>query len=348
MKLTTLSDCIQDAVATRNRLTAQISSIIEKNSKALELPRAVEQAADHISKVLDAAASERERLEASRRKLEDLKASLASRREAMSSGRAAQIVGERYLADNCSTLSRCKTTISSTREAISAQQQRIVATLMDIFPITPSPDGEALSFHIRGLHLPSMNHEDADPAEIAAALGHVAQLIYLLSYYLGCPLRYPVKPCGSRSFVRDDISVIQGARTFPLWIKGAVYYRFEYAVFLINKDVQQLMDAVGMHCVDIRHTLANLKSLGLFVAAGGVVGGGGAGGTGSKVPTRSSTPVPRNGNGNRAQPPRRTSTPAPAPTQENELRAKHVPKETPPPVVKPAYRPYSFFAGRGV
>ncbi|KAA8914865.1 UV radiation resistance protein and autophagy-related subunit 14-domain-containing protein, partial [Sphaerosporella brunnea] len=269
MKLNTLSECIQDAVATGAQLTSQISSILNQHSAAITIPRAVAQATEHKSTVDAAIASERKRLEASQRKLAELKASLSSRREAMATGRDTQTVGERYLEDNLPLLSRCKTTLSSTREAISAQQQRIVATLMEIFPITPSPSGEALSFHIRGLHLPSTNHENEDPATIAAALGHVAHLIYLLSYYLATPLRYPVKPVGSRSFVRDDISVIQGARTFPLWIKGVLYYRFEYAVFLINKDVQQLMSAVGLHCVDIRHTLANLKSLGLFIASGG-------------------------------------------------------------------------------
>jgi hypothetical protein len=92
-------------------------------------------------------------------------------------------------------------------------------------------------------------------------------------------LRYPIKPLGSRSFIRDDISVIQGARTFPLWMKGAVFYRFEYAVFLVNKDVQQLMEWVGVACVDIRYTLANLRAVFEAVIEGDVIGGGGAAGS---------------------------------------------------------------------
>jgi hypothetical protein len=257
----------------------------------------------------------------------------------MERGRERQQVDERYLDDNQTTLERSKVALSSTREAISAEQKRIVATLMEIYPIVSHPSGEALSFEICSLHLPSTNHEDHDEATVSAALGYVAHMIYLLSFYLGTPLRYPVKPMGSRSFVRDDISVIQGARTFPLWMKGTIYYRFEYAVFLINKNVQQLMSHVGLHCADIRHTLANLKSLVLFVAGGGAGGGLSVpAAAAAKNISRSSTPAPqqpsplRNGNGRISPPPASTS---PKPQGKEQLLAVR------------ATRPYSVFAGRG-
>jgi len=183
----------------------------------------------------------------------------------MRTGRETQSAVSSHLADAKLSLSRSRLALSSTREALSAQRKRIVSTLSSVFPIEPHSSGSPLAFTILNLHLPSENHEDYLDPEISAALGYAAQLVYLLSYYLSAPLRYPVKVLGSKSFVKDDISVIQGARTFPLWMRGSVYYRFEYAVFLLNKDVQQLMSAVGLHCVDIRHTLANLKSLMLFI-----------------------------------------------------------------------------------
>jgi len=340
MKLNTLSDCIEDAVSTSARLTAQTSDILVSKAKALSLARAVEQAAEHKATVLKAVASERKRLEAAKQKLQSLSTSLANRRAAMERGRESQQVGERYLSDNRTTLERSKIALSSTREAISAQQKRIVATLMEIYPIASHPSGEALSFEICSLHLPSTNHEDYDEATVSAALGYVAHMIYLLSFYLGTPLRYPVKPMGSRSFVRDDISVIQGARTFPLWMKGTIYYRFEYAVFLVNKNVQQLMSHVGLHCVDIRHTLANLKSLVLYVAGGGASGGPGVltAAPAAKNISRSCTPVPQQpsplGNGSsKVSPP--PAPKSPKPQGKEQLLA-----------VRPT-RPYSVFAGRG-
>lgn len=204
----------------------------------------------------------------------------------MAAGREAQEQGASYLTSAEEPLARCRLSLSSTREAIAAQQKRILTDLLSIFPITPRA-GPAASgspgsqFLIRGLHLPSPPHEDHDDSTISAALGYVAQLLYFLSFYLSCPLRYPIKPLGSRSFIRDDISVIQGARTFPLWMKGAVFYRFEYAVFLVNKDVQQLMEWVGIACVDIRYTLANLRAVFEAVTEGEVAATGSPGSLGS-------------------------------------------------------------------
>jgi len=368
MKLNTLSDCIEDAEVTTARLTSQISALIAQESKALTLPRAVDQAREHASTVHKAVTTERKRLEASQRRLQELTSSLTNRRTAMHQGREAQKVGERYLFDNHSGLARSKTALASTREAISAQQKRLVAALMEIYPIMPHPSGEPLTFTIRSLHLPSASHEDYDDATVSAALGHVAQVIYLLSYYLSVPLRYPVKAMGSRSFVRDDISVIQGARTFPLWMKGTVYYRFEYAVFLINKDVQQLMCKVGLHCVDIRHTLANLKSLLLSINLGGAERGGRErerdrsllAATTTRATSRSSTPVPGGGYGNghsslraaialgRSKVPDDSGGDSGAEADMAERHRHHHQKETMV-TVKPApIRPYSFLAGRGV
>lgn len=124
-----------------------------------------------------------------------------------------------------------------------------------------------LAFTIRSLPLPNTHHEDADADTVSAALGYVAHVAYLLSFYLGTYLRYPLQPLSSSSFVRDPISVIAGARTFPLWVKGSVYFRFEYAIFLLNKDLEQLMSSQGLWVMDIRHTLPNLKYLLLFVSS---------------------------------------------------------------------------------
>ena len=71
---------------------------------------------------------------------------------------------------------------------------------------------------------------------------------------------------------------------FPLYTKGVDTYRFEYAVFLLNKDIElvrisldhiglsltglllfvmlgQLMADRNLRALDLRHTLPNLKNL---------------------------------------------------------------------------------------
>jgi hypothetical protein len=51
-------------------------------------------------------------------------------------------------------------------------------------------------------------------------------------------------------------------------MKNVVRYRFEYGVFLLNKNIEILSNALGLRPVDIRHTLPNLKYL-LYVATAG-------------------------------------------------------------------------------
>ncbi|PWN38680.1 hypothetical protein IE81DRAFT_96722 [Ceraceosorus guamensis] len=100
-----------------------------------------------------------------------------------------------------------------------------------------------------------------DDDTCSSALGHVAQLVILLAHYLNVPNHYVIATAGSRAVIKDPISVMTGPRTFPLYAKGVEHYRYEYAVFLLNKDVEQLMNLNKITVLDIRHTLANLKNL---------------------------------------------------------------------------------------
>lgn len=75
------------------------------------------------------------------------------------------------------------------------------------------------------------------------------------------------------SYITDTVSVIQGSRVFLLAPGRTVWYRVEYAMFLLNKDVEQLLARCGLGCPDVRMTLGNLLSLGMVVGEAG--GGGG-------------------------------------------------------------------------
>jgi hypothetical protein len=50
---------------------------------------------------------------------------------------------------------------------------------------------------------------------------------------------------------------------FPLFAEphAAESTRFAYAVFLLNKDLEQMLNAHGMLAVGPRHTLQNLKRI---------------------------------------------------------------------------------------
>ena len=353
--------CIEDAEATTARLSSQVSSVLVSQKYGITLPCAIDQAQGRLTTIRKYVAIERKRLEDACKHVADLKTSIAARRAAMQAAREAQALGEQFLKDNHMGLVRSRTALASTREAITAQHKRIVSSLMDIYPIVPDPSSaETLAFTICGMRLPSVNYSDFDEATVSAALGYVAHIIYLLSFYIGVSLLYPVQPMGSRSFVRDEISQIQGPRTFPLWMKGTAYFRFQYGVFLINKNVQQLMNKVGLHCIDIRYTLPNLKSLMLFIKLGGSpsastsASAGASGGTSADAsartrggPTRSVTPNPLSSSGNSSG--LRVSAP-PRPHSHCGTRTPLTPGKDPvlaavPPVCNA--RPYSLSVGRG-
>jgi len=59
-----------------------------------------------------------------------------------------------------------------------------------------------------------------------------------------------------------------GPRMFPLYSKGVETYRFEYGVFLLNKDIEMLMTDRNLRAMDMRHTLPNLKNLLLTLTTG--------------------------------------------------------------------------------
>lgn len=109
------------------------------------------------------------------------------------------------------------------------------------------------------------------------ALGYIAHAISLIASYLHVPLRYPVRLGGSHSYVKDYapsveptsagsssaavISANKKCLEFPLFLDGQDVTRAAYAIFLLNKDIEQLLNYVGAKSLGPRHVLANLKEL---------------------------------------------------------------------------------------
>ncbi|KAF2643881.1 UV radiation resistance-associated gene protein [Massarina eburnea CBS 473.64] len=273
MRLNTLDDCIQDALATRDRLAEEIESILKDNQEAISTIEQVPEAEERLKTVDAAVAAEKRRVDAVRRKRDDLQASIQKRRELMQKGRELDIKHEKELDAECDKHSATKEACEKILEDITGQRRRICEDLQTVFPIEPVP-GKSLLFTIRGLVLPNGDFDDVDELETAAALSYVGQVLNLLSPYLSIILPYPITMIGSTSTIDDPLAIQSSAnphnnpRTYPLFPKGVVRYRFEYGVFLVNKNIEVLSNALGLRPIDIRHTLPNLKYL-LFVATAG-------------------------------------------------------------------------------
>ena len=159
------------------------------------------------------------------------------------------------------------------------QRRSELVTILDfILPIRPlePPSATPLQFTIASLPLANSSFSStADDDQISSAFGHVVLLVALLAAYHGVSSHYPLKPCGSRSLISDPISAaVRGLRTFPLYMRGMDRYRFDYAVFLLNKDIEQLLGARRpnpLAVLDLRHTLPNLYNFILTATIKGYV-----------------------------------------------------------------------------
>ncbi|KUJ24379.1 uncharacterized protein LY89DRAFT_20083 [Mollisia scopiformis] len=262
MRLSNLDESIQDALAMREELAGQINRIL-RGRKVDESP----QAEEVVKLATKYVASEKKMLKASIRRRAELKASIAARSKAIQTGNEVQAKVMEDINNAQDKLSQCRTLLATTTSEIHGQRRRICEELLAIFPIEPT--SHPLLFTICGLPLPNSTFEDADEDLIAAALGYVARLVDMLQYYLSVPLTYPITCYGSRSIIQDLISILQdNQRTFPLYMKGTVRFRFDYAVFLLNKNIECLAESQGLKVLDIRQTLPNLKYL-LYVCSAG-------------------------------------------------------------------------------
>ncbi|KAL2125526.1 hypothetical protein VTJ04DRAFT_1891 [Mycothermus thermophilus] len=273
MRLATLDNSIQDALATRERLARQINDLL-----ASEARNAVPEAEDSVVLANKCLSQQRRVVAQARKRNEELRASIAARRAAIAQGRDAQDRAASDVENATEQLTQSRTLLEQTRADMHGQRRRICEDLSRIYNISPVPLSPPLSFQICGIFLPNTDYDGATNSPsvsedaLSAALGHVAHLTDSLQYYLSVPLPYPIRWFGSRSTIRDDISQLpETQREFPLYLPrggSAAQFRFDYAWFLLNKDIEALCASQGLRVVDIRHTLPNLKYL-LYVCSAG-------------------------------------------------------------------------------
>ncbi|XVF65236.1 hypothetical protein PTKIN_Ptkin09bG0231200 [Pterospermum kingtungense] len=145
----------------------------------------------------------------------------------------------------------------------------------------PSNQG---SLTILGLHLTMLPFTKmsffTDKKEVqrsVTALGYVAHAVSLIASYLQVPLRYSLRLGGSRSYINDHAASVEPTSSdlsfntslsanlkpaeFPLFLEGQDTTRAAYGVFLLNKDVEQLLNFIGVKSLGPRHVLTNLKEL---------------------------------------------------------------------------------------
>uniref|UniRef100_A0A6B2L3L3 Uncharacterized protein n=1 Tax=Arcella intermedia TaxID=1963864 RepID=A0A6B2L3L3_9EUKA len=132
----------------------------------------------------------------------------------------------------------------------------LIHQLRNIYPIARQATKDPLT--ICGLPLPSTDYSNHDEELIAVALGHVCHAVFLLSKYLDVPLRYQmIYRCSRSAIIMDEVS---HKGQYPLYSKGVDKTRFDYAVFLLNKNLEQLSNSQKLDAKS-KDTLPNLLQL---------------------------------------------------------------------------------------
>ncbi|WPH01975.1 Hypothetical protein R9X50_00482900 [Acrodontium crateriforme] len=282
LRLAKLDDSIQDALATRDKIATELDRLLNINNEVLSDRDKVAEAEDRLKTIEYARKTVQKQLEKAHRQQNEKRSSIKSRRELMRKDVSSRDATQDEMHGSTPEVPIFRDDHSMKTKAIQNQRRRICEDLQSCFFIEPVPK-QSLAFTIRSLHLPNSENLDAEtPEVVAAALGHAAHVLLLLSFYLAQPLPYPVNPRSSTSTIYDPISLLKTnssisqtykdervLRTYPLFSKSVPRFRFEYAVFLLNKDIQVLLECVfNVRVVDIRQTLPNLKYL-LYVATAG-------------------------------------------------------------------------------
>ncbi|CAI2179646.1 2858_t:CDS:10 [Funneliformis geosporum] len=268
LRLNSIENCLIDMQRSRDDIMSNIGQILEKEKSKLVLQREKSSSSLRLSRYYAEIVDKSKALEEDRRRITSLRENIRSRRVALEEAKKRYQTGNGYLEESQKILERDRESLSSTTSKLCVRQRELVADLLTIYPIDPI-DAKTFSFKILGVPLPNSVFTGCDDEQVATALGFTCHLTYMLAYYLCVPIRFPMIPMSSRSTIRDPISASLGeSRQFPLHAKGVDGYRFEYAVFLLNKNIEQLMNSQGINVLDLRNTLPNLKYLILSLSSG--------------------------------------------------------------------------------
>ncbi|KAG0251299.1 hypothetical protein BG011_007720 [Mortierella polycephala] len=259
MRLNNLHECIEDTKKSRDEIKHNIELTLTKENAPMIMHKRRGEYVERLSHLRRQVGLEEKELDTGM-KAAAMRQEQARRRKALEESRERGQTQEMYLEENMINLAKNKESLFLVLKEYTTKRTELIATLFTVFPITESERDPNL-LKICNVPLPNSVYLGMDEEAVAVALGFACHLVTMLAHYLAVPLRYPLTPMGSRAFVVDPISILVGPREFPLYGKGQDKFRFEYGVFLLNKNIDQLLNSQGLQFMDLRQTLPNLRYL---------------------------------------------------------------------------------------
>ncbi|KAI7190846.1 hypothetical protein KC316_g6041, partial [Hortaea werneckii] len=154
LRLSKLDESIQDALATRNRIAADLETLLETNKSAFIERDQVAEAEDRLKTIEYAKKTVEKQIEKARKQKAERRELLSRRREFMQQDLQRRKAQSEEMANGKPELPNFRSEHEVRQTAIANQRRRICEDLHTIYPIKPIP-GKSLAFTIRGLHLPN-------------------------------------------------------------------------------------------------------------------------------------------------------------------------------------------------
>ncbi|KAL6054767.1 RING-type E3 ubiquitin transferase [Balamuthia mandrillaris] len=184
------------------------------------------------------------------------------RARALSRSQIAFLEDKQKLAEDKKVLELDKALLQALLVSLEKRRWKLITQLTDIYVIEVSATDSKNCLKINSIALPNSDFTGCDEEEVATALGCACHVTWLISKYLEVPLRYPITPMCSRSSITDEISGGDNTSvTYPLYAHGADRKDFRFGVFLLNRNMEQLLNSQGWEIITLRHTLPNLHNL---------------------------------------------------------------------------------------
>ncbi|CAJ0831150.1 74_t:CDS:2 [Entrophospora sp. SA101] len=243
----------------RDEVMANIGDILEKEKNKFVLQREKGSSALRLSSYQKEIENQKKELDNDYKRIASLRDNIRSRRVALEDAKKRYQNENEYLEESYKILERDREALFETSTQLFARRRELISDLSNIYPLEHAPEISPFSYKIFG----------CDEEKIATALGFAAHFVQMLAYYLDTPLRFPITPMSSRSTILDPITVsLITSRQYPLYSKGVDRNGFEYAVYLLNKNIEQLMYSQELYyLMDLRHTLPNLTYLKLSLCS---------------------------------------------------------------------------------
>lgn len=273
LRILQMNKSIRVAQAEKERMIAETEELLVSQGSRQALLVKRERLLSAVGSYRNQLASKCAQIEAVRAALEKLHAKFETDTKVVEMARVKLDADREKLQEATNKVRELSMPLQQIQAMVIVRQTRIVLELNSIYPLKQVMAGATLPgggvspgnvFSICNYELPNSDFTGADDDLCATALGYVAHLVFMLSKYLDIPFRYSITPMCSRSTIRDDISLeVPGKpKEYPLYVsKGKDRVHFEFGVFLLNKNIQQLIENCTSRTVDVKNTLPNLRLL---------------------------------------------------------------------------------------